>query len=158
MSATFSPCGQYRYMLEHPGPTPCAIVGCNPSIAGRIVDGVEIPDPTKTKLVRMHRDWGYNGFYLGNTAAIVATDPRDMRKHAAPIGPDNDSYLQMLATLPLIVVAWGNDADPARARIVAGILRGFGAELYCLGVNANGSPKHPLYLSYATKLEPFTSY
>jgi len=158
MSAIFSPCGTYRYLLEHPGPNPCAVVLVNPSIAGRIVDGVEIPDPTKNKVARFVRDWGYNGFYIGNTAAVVATDPDDMRAHPNPIGPDNDSYLMMLATLPLIVVGWGNEADPARARIVAGILRSFGAELWCLGVNQNGSPKHPLYLPYSTRLQRFESY
>ena len=45
----------------------------------------------------------------------------------------------------IIVVAWGNDGNLLNRDIeVCEKLKSLGLNLYCLGLNKNGSPKHPL--------------
>ena len=137
-------------MLQRGDSPACAIVGANPSTADADKD-----DATSTKLVRFVRDWGYPGYDLFNVGAGRATDPKDWRAMADPFGPDNDFYLSMAAQYPLIVVAWGNIPTPAEAARAVATLRSYDCVLWCLGTNANGSPKHPLYVPYDTPLRPW---
>lgn len=112
-------------------------------------------DPTATKVKAFARDWGYTGYHMFNVGAGRATDPKDWRAMADPVGPENDDYLMMAAFYPLVVVGWGNNAPPELVRRAASILTQRGAALWCLGVNANGSPKHPLYVPYSQQLRPW---
>lgn len=137
-------------MLQRGAAPACAIVGANPSTADAQAD-----DATSRKLLRFARDWGWPGYDLFNVGAGRATDPKDWRAMADPYGPDNDFYLTLAAGYPLIVVAWGNIPTRAEAARAASILTREGAELWCLGVNENGAPKHPLYVPYDTRLRPW---
>lgn len=148
MKAILSPCGQYRYLLQRgEGPT-CSISLLNPSTADHTKD-----DATSRKLNRFVRDWGYSAYDLTNVGAGRATDPKDWRAMQDPVGPDNDFYLELAAFKPLIVVGWGNEAPPDLVRRAVAVLTRNGQRLYCLGTNANGSPKHPLYVPYDTPLK-----
>lgn len=149
MSAIFSPCGQYRYQLSGGGEQQAAWCMLNPSKA----NGEDVTDPTAQKIARFSRDWGYNGQLIVNAYGLVTTDPAGLWRHPDPVGRDNDAHLAMIATMPLIVVAWGTHAQRPRVRRVVDILTQYGAELWCLGVNLDGSPKHPLYLPYTAKLQ-----
>ncbi len=153
MTALFSPCGQYRYQLSGGGERQVAWCMLNPSKAGTVWEGVVLSDPTANKIARFSRDWGYDGQLIVNAYGLVTTDPAGLWRHPNPIGPDNDAHLATVATMPLIVVAWGAHAKPARVRQVVDILTSYGAELWCLGVNLDGSPRHPLYLPYSSKLQ-----
>lgn len=150
MKALLSSCESYRYVLQRGSGAVCAIVLANPSTADATGD-----DPTTLKLRRFTRDWGYSAFDLFNVAALRATDPAELTRHPDPVGPDNDFYLSLCAEYPLIVVGWGNLGAPEHVRRAVSILTRNGAQLYCLGVNANGSPKHPLYVPYSAKLVPW---
>jgi len=150
MNAVLSPCGLFRYVLQRGNGPRCAIVGNNPSTADATTD-----DPTSSKLLRFVRDWGYSGYDLFNVGAGRATDPKVWAAMPDPYGPDNDFYLALAAEYPLIVAAWGNLAPPDAVARTASILTRRGATLYCLGTNANGSPKHPLYVPYSAVLRPW---
>lgn len=147
MNAIISPCGLFRYWWSSGEGPACALVLVNPSTADAFK-----PDPTATKSTAFARDWGYPAVHIFNVGAGRATDPKDWRKMADRYGPDNDMYLSMAARYPLIVVGWGNEAPDDAVRRTVSILTAQGADLWCLGVNANGSPKHPLYVSYAQTL------
>jgi hypothetical protein len=152
-SAMLSACNRYRYLLtrgEMFAGHACGVVMLNPSTADADKD-----DSTVRKLRGHAGDWGYPGFVVANCYAWRATDPKALREVPDPVGPDNDAYLMAVATLPLVVVAWGKNALPERARHVEGILRSSGRPLWCLGVNLDGSPKHPLYVPFAQKLVEF---
>jgi len=150
LNAVISPCGQFRYMWSSgPGPA-CAMVLVNPSTAD-----ASQGDPTADKVTAFAKDWGYPAVHIFNVGAGRATDPRDWRAMADRYGPDNDLYLQMAAEYPLIVVGWGNNATPAESARTASILTRRGAELWCLHTNANGSPGHPLYLPFSSRLKPW---
>jgi len=150
MNAILSPCGRYRYVLTRGAGPACAVVLLNPSTAD-----AEVDDPTSTKIKAFARDWGYPAYHLFNIGAGRATDPKDWRAMADPYGPENDVYLGMAALYPLIVIGWGNNAPREQGARTASILTRHGAELWCLGTNANGSPKHPLYVPYSQKLRPW---
>jgi hypothetical protein len=149
-AAILSPCGAFRYLLQRGDGPRCAVIGNNPSTAVADAD-----DPTSRKLGGFARDWGYPAYDLFNIGAGRATDPKDWAAMPDPYGPDNDFYLSLAAHYPLIVVAWGNLAPPEAVRRTVSILTASGAELYCLGTNANGSPKHPLYVPYSAVLRPW---
>jgi hypothetical protein len=155
MNATFSPCGTYRYLLSEPGRAQCAWVMLNPSIAGREgADGKPITDPTNTRVREFSRMWGYDGYVIVNNYAAVATEPRDLWLMDDPVGPANDSYLVAVASLPLVVVACGGKVRRDRLARTVELLRLGGArQLWCLGTNDDGTPKHPLYLPYSAKLQ-----
>jgi hypothetical protein len=155
MNAVFSACGTWRYMLSESGAAQCAWVMLNPSIAGRLGDdGKAITDPTATRVRNFSKDWGYDGFVIVNAYAAVATEPRELWGMPDPVGPDNDAYLLAAASLPLVVVGMGQHVKRERlARVVELLHLGGARDLWCLGRNDNGTPKHPLYLRGDTKLQ-----
>jgi hypothetical protein len=142
--------GKYRYLLTRgPGVDACGFVMLNPSTA----DGLE-DDPTIRRLMGFTSDWGYRSFHVANLYAYRTPYPAALWYPGAGdiVGPDNDGYLHAVATLPLVVVAWGKHAGVARVAHALEILRAPGRPLFCLGTNGDGSPKHPLYIPYAEKL------
>lgn len=151
--------GPYRYRLwrtldaEGRGGTVVWVL-LNPSTA----DAVE-PDPTLTRCVGFSRDLGYGRVELVNLFAFRSTDPKAMEQVADPVGPRNDAaILAAVRGVNRVIVAWG--AHPGteperRAAEVVRLLTEAGVTLWCLGRNAGGTPKHPLYLAKSTILEPF---
>lgn len=127
----------------------------NPSTADEVV-----LDPTLRRCERFTRTWQYEGFEVANLFAYRATDPamlwRDDLDGRDIVGPETDAYLRAaVSRADLIVVGWGRcPRAMSRIRAVQAIL----AEqaLWCLGVNQDGSPRHPLYLAASTPLQPFS--
>ena len=96
------------------------------------------------------------------TAAHAQTNPKDLATMADPIGPENDTYLQWLASEhDLIVLAWGANADPQLARQVTSMLwralSATGGSLGVLGWTDGDQPRHPLYLRADTPLQCLTA-
>lgn len=145
--AVLSSCRAYRYVLQRGESPACAVVCLNPSTAD-----AETDDATSRKLRRFASDWGYPGYDLFNVGAGRATDPRDWLAMADPVGPDNDFYLGLAALRPLVVVGWGKNAPAALVDRAVHALTQHGAELWCLAVNNDGSPRHPLYVPFDTRL------
>lgn len=151
--ATFSPCRRYRYALWRrwaDGP-PCCFVMLNPSTA----DEVQL-DPTIRRCLDFSKSWGFAGLSVGNIFAFRSTDPQLMRSQTDPVGPDNDWYLRDMAQhAGKIICAWGNHGDLLnRSAAVRELLKD--CELWCLGRNKNGEPKHPLYVKADKELERFS--
>lgn len=144
--ALLSPCGTYRYVLrrtwDHSGEVVNFLM-LNPSTADATVD-----DPTIRRCIRYARDWGYGGLVVTNLYALRATDPRDLWKHPAPIGPENDHHVIREAhDARLIVCAWGeHGAKNGRAENVLWQLDLEAiTAMRCLKQNRSGQPVHPLY-------------
>ena len=150
MSAWLSDCGTYRYYLERGEEPRVAWVMLNPSTADASVD-----DATLRKCMSFTRDWGYKGVMLANVYAYRTPLPdrlfARMAEGADVHGPHNAVALEALAAAPLRVVAWGRHAKPEDVQRVMDVL-GNKRPVWCLGVNQDGSPKHPLYVPLATRL------
>lgn len=141
-SAEFSPCRLYRYKLWRiwDSSLPYAqFIGLNPSTADETND-----DPTVRRCINYAAQWGYGGLCMTNIFAYRATDPRDMKAVAEPVGPGNDAALVEVASKAgVVVAAWGTHGSH--------MLRGIEVcklipDLHVLKLTRDGFPAHPLYL------------
>ena len=148
-TAVYSECEIYRYSLTREWDADgrrLAFVMLNPSTATEVQN-----DPTVERCERRARHLGFGAFRVTNIFAFRATDPREMRRAADPVGPDNDAALvEAVDWADQVIAAWGtHGAHGGRGPQVAALLQGLGKPLFHLGLSKAGHPKHPLYLPYA---------
>ncbi|QFT58547.1 hypothetical protein FIU94_06865 [Sulfitobacter sp. THAF37] len=148
-TAVYSECECYRYSLTRVWDSRASrvmFVMLNPSTATEVQN-----DPTVERCERRARHLGYGGFRVTNIFAWRATDPRDMRAAADPVGSDNDATLSEGARwADHVIAAWGvHGAHLGRGPQVAAMLMALDVPLYHLGLSKDGHPRHPLYLAYA---------
>lgn len=100
---------------------------------------------------------------VANLFAWRATDPRELRKCPAPVGPDNNSHLgDVMAEAGTVIAAWGAATAVPRAlmqprvQVVRDIGRLRGRELHALRVTKGGAPEHPLYLPASLTPAPWS--
>lgn len=155
-SAIISDCGLYRPRLDRDLGVPgrvAAILGVNPSTA----DG-ETDDATIRKDYGFCRRNGIGRFIKGNKFSFRATDVKELRNVADPVGPMNDAYLeQMMREADIVIAAWGPLSKLPkhlrhRWKRVVMIARDVGKTLHCFGTAQDGQPRHTLMLSYDTPL------
>ncbi len=157
-AATYSPCGTYRYTLEREmEPTLTSKIGAyrvvfvmlNPSTATETVD-----DPTVRRCQLFARRWGYDLVTVANLYALRSTDPKALKTHPEPVGPDNDRVLLRLVEHPrnLIVGAWGVNAEETRVKQFVDFAQSAERAVWALGKTKNGAPRHPLYVKSDAQL------
>jgi hypothetical protein len=150
-SAIFSPDRAYRYALTRTWGerAPAVFVLLNPSTADAFRS-----DPTVTRCARFARREQCGGLVVVNLFALRSTDPRVLRRHPDPAGPDNDRHiLEYCRPGRLVIAGWGAHGRLRdRDRAVLALLSAARVDLRCLGTTAGGSPRHPLYLSRDTRL------
>ena len=158
--ATFSECGRYRQALtrdwtpEGQAARAVLFIGMNPSVAG-----AEVSDPTCHRELMFARDWGFTRYLKGNMLDWRATSPKDI-----PPDPDTacspaniPALVDMATEAELVVMAYGKlhkRYQPIVHRII-GEMQTLSKPVNCLGLNKDGSAKHPLYLRKDTKLMTF---
>jgi hypothetical protein len=126
-------------------------VGMNPSTADATVD-----DPTCAREWTLARREGFSGMIKCNVGDYRATDPKTLL--APGVAAVSDANLPAIreaaAHADTVVLCHGrlNRALAEAGRELVAALDKDGVELWCLGVNADGSPKHPLYLRADTPL------
>ena len=154
-SAVYSDCERYRYSLtrvwDPQGPR-VMFVMLNPSTATEMRN-----DPTVERCERRARALGYGAFRVTNIFAWRATDPRELRAAADPVGADNDAAILRGADWAgRIIAAWGSHgAHLGRGERVEAMLRAKGMPLFHLGLTRAGHPRHPLYVSYRQQPAPW---
>lgn len=167
-SCNISRDGKYRYRLTESIGTSqrhAVFVMLNPSTADHTVD-----DPTWKKCVGFASRWGCGQVTAVNLFGFRATDPSELRKVEDPEGMREN--LRFVATEAAqvfwndngvrghLIAAWGTkgaylDQDISVMRRLK-ILGQRDLPWECLGVTKDGHPKHPLYVSYDAKPQPFT--
>jgi len=141
-NARFSKCKSYRYSLVrswNEGSGKAVFIGLNPSTADQRED-----DPTIRRCVGFARAWGCSSMEIVNLFAYCATKPEDLKRAAKPIGRNNDRWIATaISEATLSIACWGNHGEfLGRSESIRERHR----ELLCLGINASGTPKHPLYI------------
>ena len=150
-----------RYILTRrwgmEGSKTLLFVGLNPSTANG-----ERDDPTLRRLMRFSVTWEYGRLLVCNLFSLVSPHPNDLLGQPDPVGPLNDSTIHTAVRESSMVLAgWGSwpgsvskDRWPEVAERVKHVLKSglLGNEIHSLGQNADGSPKHPLYLPRNAKL------
>lgn len=154
-TAVYSDCEKYRYSLTRvwePSGTRVNFVMLNPSTATEVQN-----DPTVERCERRARTLGYGGFAVTNIFAWRDTDPKAMRAAPDPIGPANDETIQERAHWANdVIAAWGTHGEHlARGEAVAKLLAQCDRPVFHLGLSKAGHPRHPLYLPYVQKPEPW---
>lgn len=127
-------------------------VGMNPSTAERDVD-----DPTIRRELAIARRLGYERYYKVNVMDYRATSPRTLLDALVrPRSPWNLSTIKELAAgADKIVMCYGV-LHRTLQRYARELLEELGpCELWCLGTNFDGSPKHPLYIATGTPLRRY---
>lgn len=165
--ADFSPCRTWRYRLWRTwdaGRPPLVMLMLNPSTADE-----DNNDPTVERCERRARRIGAGGLVVLNIFAFRATVPDVMKAVDDPVGPGNDAaILNELAAVAAartagrptatICAGWGiHGAHRGRDREVSAMFVEAGVPLYCLGVTANGQPRHPLYIANAAEFQPWSA-
>ena len=150
--ACLSACGTYRYRLRRGAAPHLGFVMLNPSTADATAD-----DPTIARCCGFARREGLGGIDVVNLYAYRSTVPAALHQVRDPVGPDNDPWLVHFAKWHRrIVCAWGAGApDEERVLEVTQLLAHYGAQLLCLGVTKDGSPRHPLYVKADQPLTPW---
>lgn len=143
--AVLSPCGRYRYLLTRrwsDGP-PLVFVMLNPSTADALVD-----DPTIRRCRDFARREGFAGLTVVNLFALRSPHPRDLLPSVDPVGGNVDALINVIPWAERVVVGWGK-APITRLPIGVeqiDLVRSLRPDLYCLKLNGDGSPQHPLYI------------
>lgn len=149
--AVFSPCHQYRYELwrdwDKTKPR-LTFLMLNPSTADASAN-----DPTVERCRRRSEALGFGRLVVVNLFALRSTDPAQLYWSEDPIGPTNDAHIRSAAFgSSMVICAWGVHGNlNQRGEHVAATLRERGHVLYHLGLNKDGTPKHPLYVGYGVK-------
>lgn len=149
--AIFSDDRKYRYALWRVWNRNLSIlmqVGLNPSTANEITG-----DPTITRSIHRAYILGFGAFLMANLYAYVSTNPNVLLKQGDFIGELNDYYIkQMVEMSERQLCGWGSFKPVSnRAPIVLPMLK----NPYCLGINADGQPTHPLYVGYDVSMMPY---
>lgn len=165
MKAIFSDCGLFRHMLwEMWEPSLPILAWClfNPSQAGRAdATGVVQTDPTWRKGRGFSERLGYGGQVFVNAYDYIATEPAELKAAGYPVSASNDSHILAACRMGdgKVVCAWGAlGRRLARPVEVLRLIRGAGFQPKALGFTADGLPRHPLMLSYATPLVPIEAF
>lgn len=159
--ALFSDDRLYRYLLWrtwNPDKPKRLWIMLNPSTADE-----ESNDPTVERCERRTLEDDYGGVVVCNIFAWRDTDPKSMRRTGDPVGQLNDATIIETATKVhdeggQIVLAYGiHGGFKGRGPRVIAMLLTKSLPLHVLALTKEGHPKHPLYISYATKPTPIYS-
>jgi hypothetical protein len=146
----------YRYQLTrtwNPAWPSITWIMLNPSTADAFTD-----DATIAKIVKSFaRPWAAGGITVVNLFAWRATDPAGLRTAGDPVGARNDEFIaDVCQPGGIVIAAWGAHGSlGGRGPAVARALAARGVELRCLGLTYGGHPRHPLYVSRRTPLQPY---
>ena len=146
--ATFSACGRYRFSLWRIWDArlqPAMFIMLNPSTADESEN-----DPTVERCQRRAQAMGYGGLRVGNIFAYRSTDPNALYKIEDPVGQGNDeAIIEAAHDAGIVICGWGEHGNHLkRGEQVTALLRAHGIQPYVLAVNLDGTPRHPLYVSY----------
>lgn len=161
--AEFSACRLYRYRLWRVWNDKlprAAFVLMNPSTADEIND-----DPTVQRQSRRVHWWPKleiamppcGGVEILNAFAWRETDSTKLAGLVAKgvdiIGPENDyAIAQAVQKAAVVICGWGMPGNLLdRGNRVLRLIRAHNVTPYCLRLNKDGTPQHPLYLGYDVK-------
>lgn len=129
----------------------------NPSVAGQVVAGQLLADPTTVRNRARARALGYGGFVQANLYSFIATHPRDLKAAGYPSSAENrQAYKRMALLCDDVVLACGAHARPPELYAAVILMRavpGGGPRLWHLGLLKGGMPRHPLHTAYAVPLQ-----
>ena len=156
-SAWYSDCECYRYDLTRSWDAQgrrLTYIMLNPSTATEVAN-----DPTIERCQRRAEGLGFGAMRICNLFAWRETSPARLKRAQDPVGPQNDRAIREAADwADEVFCAWGaHGAHLGRDRAVTALLARRNVKPFCLGTTRSGAPRHPLYVSYATRPAPWSA-
>ena len=151
IGAIFSEDRKYRYALWrlwNPNRPFLMTIGLNPSIASELKD-----DPTITRLMSRAYKTGYGGLLMSNLYSFVSTNPDNLLNNGNAVGELTDYYIKEMVKLSEVQLCGWGSFKPVIKR--CGEVYKMLNNPHCLSINADGNPKHPLYVSYDTPMKKY---
>ncbi len=113
-------------------------IGINPSKADETEN-----DNTIEKVIKISIHNGFGGLYMLNLYSFITSNPKNILFCKASQKVNNEYLYRYGQVASKIVMCYGNGTKrmDGRKREVMEMF----PESYCLHINKNGSPKHPLY-------------
>jgi hypothetical protein len=158
MSAVLSVDGLFRYELRRScglGEGKVTWVMFNPSTAD-----AEVNDPTIRRCIDFSQRWGFAEMIVVNLLPIRSPDPKEAWAwhrsytdfgYPAPEFFTNAEYIDRAADeSEKVIAAWGSLAGD----LGWSTRDNHAIAFWCLGINSDGQPKHPLYVAKAQPLIP----
>lgn len=120
-----------------------------------------IVDPTVGRGIAFAKAWGCEIYEAANINALMSTDPQELYKQACGSrGDDHRNNMEIVAACTgahIVIAGWGkHGALDGRGELVRRTLSEAGIRLHHLGLNKDGSPKHPLYIKGGTEPKEWT--
>jgi len=147
--AKFSDCGKYRFWLsriwENRLPK-LMLIGLNPSTAN-----AETDDPTIRSIIRIVGYNGFGGFYMTNLFPYITPKPSELDRSDKMLDYNDHILMRLRIGIPNICFCWGTFDVLGRDKVIKELF----PHASCLGMNKDGSPKHPLFLKTKTDLIPY---
>jgi len=159
--ATFSADGRYRQLMRRWTGNSFSIryilfIGMNPSTADATAN-----DPTCAREWTFANREGYTAMVKANVGDYRATDPKMLLAPGLVAVSDENlpAIRKAAAGADFVILCHGklNKALAPAGRALVEALRADGVDLWCFGINGDGSPKHPLYLRADTPLVRYQS-
>jgi hypothetical protein len=154
MHCVFSEDRMYRYLLwrqwGEEATNYLLVIGLNPSTADETRD-----DPTIRRCIGFAQRWGLSALCMANLFAYRSPVPAPLYTVEDPVGADNDTHIAAVAAgAAIVLAAWGtHGTHKSRGDVVREYLQV--RPLVCLGMNRNGTPKHPLYIPKDCAPKPY---
>ena len=130
----------------------------NPSTADADID-----DPTIKKCIHFANREKCTSLTVINLYALRATNPNELLLTNESNGPHNGGHQVTEienARTGLVILAWGSHkAVKGKEHLIPdliNIIKNEGLIPYCLQINKDGNPKHPLYVKNDKKLIEYT--
>ncbi|APH12585.1 hypothetical protein ASJ33_05175 [Dehalococcoides mccartyi] len=148
--AIFTDDRRYRYVLwrvHNPNLPMLGVVCLNPSTANETMN-----DPTVTRLsARVNKFYSvFGGFIIVNLFGLVSANPQILLNNPDAIGEMNDYFIMRMVSLTKCQLCGWGSFKPVKYRDEA--VYSMLSNPVCLGINKDGQPKHPLYISYTTPI------
>lgn len=147
--AAFSDDRKYRYALwriwDKDAPK-VMFIGLNPSTANETGN-----DATIKRVIALTKAWGYGGVYMLNCFPYVSTDPKKLLPNMTEEQDKLNSFWmeKCAGWSEKIVFAWGAFKVVRLFGKMDEIIKKFPGA-YCLKINNDGSPQHPLFIPVKT--------
>lgn len=129
---------RYRYFLEccwDENRPRIVWIGLNPSNANKYK-----LDTTLYRVLYYSYKWNFGSFVMLNAFAQIDSDPHNLDR-AKGIGAENNRWIkEYLTGCSTVLCAWSN-CGRKRQNELRRLLNG--KSVWCIGVNADGYPKHP---------------
>lgn len=113
-------------------------------------------DPTVTRCTKRALNLGYDMIVVSNLYPLVSTDPKLLKKNKGNLRLNFKIIEEIVKFSSVDILAYGNYKDNFQYNeIIKEIFKNQDKTAFCLEVNSDNSPAHPLYLRDNSEIKEY---